>query len=116
MGLLACAGSFTGDRQQPSVEVKLHRRDYDALEHLRHTLGGRIFGPYTHGGRNACAYMLRGRALRAALPLIEQHLPAGWKRVQFEEWRTRYAGFFDRPEPSADLLARLRQRLTLGHN
>lgn len=111
MGLIVGEGSFTGDRQQPSLEVKLHRRDAEPLEHLRRTLGGRIFGPYSHGGRNLFAYMLRGRELRSALPLIQAHLPPSWKRVQFEQWRLKYADFFDRPEPSRELLARLERLL-----
>jgi hypothetical protein len=107
MGLIVGEGSFTGDRRQPSLELKLHRRDVEPLEHLQRTFGGRIFGPYAHGGRNSYAYMLRGSDLRRAIPLIHAHLPTSWKRVQFEEWRARYAGFFGRPEPSHDLLARV---------
>ena len=107
MGLIVGEGSFTGDRQQPSLELKLHRRDVEPLEHLQKTLGGRIFGPYAHGGRNSYAYMLRGRELRLALPTIQEHLPQSWKRVQFDEWRAKYASFFERPEPSHDLLARV---------
>jgi hypothetical protein len=107
MGLIVGEGSFTGDRQQPSLELKLHRRDVEPLEHLRRTLGGRIFGPYAHGGRTSFAYMLRGRELRSALPTLQEHLPQSWKRVQFEEWRAKYASFFERTEPSRDLLARV---------
>ena len=107
MGLIVGEASFTGDRVQPSLELKVHRRDVQPLEHLKETLGGRIFGPYAHGGRSSYAYMLRGRELRRALPFIQQHLPQSWKRVQFEEWRAKYASFFDRPEPSDDLLARV---------
>jgi len=107
MGLIVGEGSFTGDRQQPSLELKVHRRDVEPLEHLQRTLGGKIFGPYTHGGRNSYAYMLRGRELRLALPMIQEHLPRSWKRVQFDEWRAKYAEFFERAEPSHDLLARV---------
>jgi hypothetical protein len=107
MGLIVGEGSFTGDRQQPSLELKVHRRDVEPLEHLQKTLGGRIFGPYSHGGRNSYAYMLRGSELRKALPMIQEHLPRSWKRVQFDEWRAKYAGFFERAEPSHDLLARV---------
>ena len=114
MGLIVGEGSFTGDRQQPSLEVKLHRRDVEPLEHLQRILGGRIFGPYAHGGRNLYAYMLRGQALREALPVIHAHLPASWKRVQFEQWRAKYADFFDRPQPSRDLLRRLERLLPAG--
>src|SRR5262245_57749885 len=107
MGLIVGEASFTGDKQQPSLELKVHRRDVEPLEHLRRTLGGKIFGPYSHGGRNTYAYMLRGRELRLALPTIAEHLPVSWKRVQFDEWRAKYASFFERTEPSVELVARL---------
>lgn len=111
MGIIVGEGSFTGDRLQPSLEVKLHRRDLEPLEHLQRTLGGRIYGPYARGGRNHYSYMLRGRELRQAIPLIQDHLPDSWKRLQFDEWRRRYAEFFDRPEPSDALLERLERLL-----
>jgi len=111
MGLIVSEGSFTGDRTQPSLEVKGHRRNLQPLEHLQRVFGGRIFGPYAHGGRNLYAYMLRGRELRGAVPLLSRHLPDSWKRVQFEAWRTRYSAFFDRPEPSQDLLERVERLL-----
>jgi hypothetical protein len=115
MGLIVGEGSFTGDRQQPSLEVKLHRRDVEPLEHLQQQLGGRIFGPYAHGGRHLYAYMLRGRALKNALPILQQHLPKSWKRVQFEAWRSKYADYFDRPQPSQALLDRVQRLLPQGN-
>ena len=111
MGLIVGEGSFTGDRVQPSLEVKLHRRDLEPLEHLQRTLGGRIYGPYARGGRNHYSYMLRGQELRRALPILLEHLPSSWKRLQFDEWRRRYAEFFDRPEPSEALLQRVQRLL-----
>lgn len=111
MGLIVGQGSFTGDRQQPSLEIKSHRRDVEPLEHLQRVLGGRIFGPYDHSGRHLYAYMLRGRELKHAVPLLLQYLPSSWKRVQFESWRAKYASFFDKPEPSRDLLERLQRIL-----
>jgi hypothetical protein len=111
MGLIVGEGSFTGDRLQPSLEVKLHRRDLEPLEHLQRTLGGRIYGPYARGGRNHYSYMLRGQDLRRAVPVIHQHLPSSWKRLQFDEWRRRYSEFFDRPEPSDALIERLERLL-----
>lgn len=112
MGLIVSDGSFTGDRQQPSLEVRMHRRDVEPLEHIQRVLGGRIFGPYAHGGRNLYVYMLRGRDLRDAMPVIQEHLPNSWKRVQFESWRAKYRDFFDRPEPSRALLERVQRLLS----
>jgi len=114
MGLIVGEASFTGDRQQPSLEIRMHRRDLEPLEHVKRILGGRVFGPYAHGGRNLYVYMLRGRELRDALPILQQHLPSSWKRIQFESWRARHADFFDRPQPSQALLRRLERLLPSG--
>jgi hypothetical protein len=113
MGIIVGEGSFTGDRQQPSLEVKLHRRDRDPLENLQRVLGGRIFGPYSRQGRTSYSYMLRGRELKDAIPLLTEHLPISWKRVQFEAWLAKYTEVLDRPQPSQALLDRV-QRLLPG--
>lgn len=115
MGLIVGEGSFTGDRQQPSLEIRMHRRDLAPLESVQGLLGGRIFGPYTHGGRNLYVFMLRGRQLREALPVLEEHLPNSWKRVQFEAWRAKYTDYLDRPQPSQALLDRVQRLLPAGH-
>jgi hypothetical protein len=112
MGLIVGDGSFTGDKQQPSLEVRLHRRDLEPLEHLQRTFGGRIFGPYARQGRNHYTYMLRGTELRNALPVLQDHLPASWKRAQFETWRMKYSEFLDRPQPSDALLDRVDRLLS----
>jgi hypothetical protein len=116
MGLIVGEGSFTGDRQQPSLEIRMHRRDIEPLERVQRILGGRIFGPYSHGGRQIYVYMLRGRDLKAALPLLHEHLPASWKRVQFEAWRSKYADSFDKPQPSQALLDRVQRLLSPRDN
>ena len=115
MGLIVGEGSFTGDRQQPSLEIRMHRRDLAPLENVQRLLGGRIFGPYSHGGRNLYVYMLRGQQLKEALPILQEHLPASWKRVQYDSWRQKYADHLDRPVPSKALLDRV-QRLLPARN
>jgi hypothetical protein len=114
MGLIVGEGSFTGDRQQASLEIRMHRRDLEALERIQRLLGGRIFGPYLHGGRNQYVYMLRGSELRAALPVIQEHLPSSWKRVQFEAWQAKYRDYLERPQPSQALLDRVQRVLLSG--
>lgn len=111
MGLIVGEGSFTGDRQQPSLEIRMHRRDLDPLENVRNVLGGRIFGPYAHGGRSQYVYMLRGRALKEALAILHQHLPASWKRIQYDAWREKYSEYLERPQPSRALLERVQRLL-----
>jgi hypothetical protein len=115
IGLIVGEGSFTGDKQQPSLEIRMHRRDVEPLEHVQQVFGGRVFGPYAHGGRNLYVYMLRGRELREALPLLQDHLPRSWKRVQFEAWRTKYRDYLDRPQPSQALLDRVQRLLPSGN-
>ena len=114
MGLIVGEGTFTGDRLQPSLEVKMHRRDPEPLHHLQELFGGRIFGPYARQGRSLYAYMLRGRELKDAIPVIQEHLPNSWKRVQFEAWRAKYSDYLDRHQPSQALLDRV-QRLLPGN-
>lgn len=115
MGLIVGEGSFTGDTKQPSLEIRMHRRDLEPLENVQRLLGGRIFGPYTHGGRNLYVYMLRGRQLKDALPILQEHLPQSWKRIQFESWRAKYNEFLERPQPSQALLDRVQRLLPSGN-
>jgi hypothetical protein len=96
MGLVVSEGSFTADRQQPYLQLKLHARDPFPLRFLSDRLGGRVYGPYQHQGRNYFTWLLRGPALRAAVPLFRSHLPESWKREQFERWLARHAAFFAR--------------------
>lgn len=114
MGLIVGEGSFTGDGQQPSLEIRMHRRDLEPLEQVRRTLGGRVYGPYHHGSRHLYVYMLRGADLRAVEPLLREHLPPSWKRAQFDAWREKHSDFFDRPQPSQALLDRLERLLPSG--
>jgi hypothetical protein len=116
MGLIVGEGSFTGDRQQPSLEIRMHRRDIEPLEQVQRTLGGRIFGPYAHGGRQLYVYMLRGRELKQALGTLQEYLPISWKRVQFEAWRVKYADYLERPQPSQALLDRVQRHLPSGNS
>lgn len=111
MGLIVGEGSFTGDRQQPSLEIRMHRRDLAPLENVQRLLGGRIFGPYSHGGRSLYVYMLRGSQLKEALPILHEHLPTSWKRVQYDSWRQKYATHLERPVPSKALLDRVQRLL-----
>jgi hypothetical protein len=94
IGLIIGGGSFTGDRKQPTLSIKLHARDPEPLHRLEQLLGGQVFGPYAHGGRHYCLWHLRGTQLQAAIPLFRAHLPSGWRRAQFEAWLEKYAAVF----------------------
>ena len=94
MGLIVGEGSFSGDRRQPVLAVKLHERDPAPLLFLLRALGGKVYGPYHHECRRFYVYFLRGPDLRRAIPLFLHHLPQSWKRHQFLEWGVRW-GFLD---------------------
>ncbi|HJQ19774.1 MAG TPA: hypothetical protein VJ867_05445 [Gemmatimonadaceae bacterium] len=115
IGLVVGSGSFTGHGGQPALRIRLKRRDLDVLETVRRELGGRVFGPYAHEGRSSYVYLLRGGALRGALPILEKHLPSSWRRDQFDAWKAKYTDYFDRPQPSSALLDRMERVLSSGN-
>jgi hypothetical protein len=94
MGLVVGEGSFTADRRQPYLQVKLHARDPFPLRHLADRLGGRVYGPYRHQTRHYYVWLLRGTALRDAVPIFQAYLPESWKREQFERWLDQHSEFF----------------------
>ena len=94
MGLVVSEGSFTADRRQPYLQVKLHARDPFPLRHLAERLGGRVYGPCRHQTRHYYTWLLRGSALRDAIPIFQTHLPESWKREQFERWLDQHSEFF----------------------
>jgi len=51
LGLIVGEGGFTHHRRVPVLSAKLHQDDPEPLEALRLAFGGRIHGPYEHGGR-----------------------------------------------------------------
>ena len=94
MGLVVGGGSFTADRRQPYLQVKLHVRDPFPLRHLAESLGGRVYGPYHHQTRHYYAWLLRGSELKAAIPMLRAYLPESWKREQFEQWLDQHSEYF----------------------
>jgi hypothetical protein len=96
MGLVVSEGSFSADRQQPYLQVKLHARDPFPLRYMADRLGGRVYGPYRHQSRHYFTWLLRGAELRAALPFFRDYLPESWKREQFERWLAHHWEFLTR--------------------
>ena len=94
MGLVVSEGSFTADRRQPCLQVKVHARDPFPLRHLADRLGGRVYGPYRHQTRHYYTWLLRGSALKAAIPVFRAYLPESWRREQFERWLEQHSGYF----------------------
>ena len=75
IGVLLGEGHFGGDGRQPQVTLRMHT-DHEALfRWLLDRFGGKLYGPYHHGGRSYFQWMARGRFLRETLiPILDAHL------------------------------------------
>jgi hypothetical protein len=97
VGLLIGEGHFGGDGRQPHVTLRMHT-DHEALFRwlTQRFPGGRLYGPYHHGGRSYFQWMARGRFLREELvPLLDAHLRPGLDGKSFNRFRAmkqRYLG------------------------
>ncbi|MGH8980905.1 MAG: hypothetical protein ACRDWE_07790 [Acidimicrobiales bacterium] len=106
VGLLVGEGHFGGDGRQPQVTLRMHARHEAMFRWLERTFpGGRLYGPYEHGGRRYFQWMVRGPYLRdVVFPLLEQHVTTTLDRYACERlatMATRYArqlGRFDTPD------------------
>jgi hypothetical protein len=96
VGLLVGEGHFGGDGRQPQITLRMHVRHEAMFRWLERTFpGGKLYGPYDHGGRHYYQWMARGPYLRDHLvpllagrlsPQLDQH-----SYERFEEMRHRYA-------------------------
>ncbi|MFN2568783.1 MAG: hypothetical protein ABR564_04180 [Candidatus Dormibacteria bacterium] len=75
LGLIVGEGSFGGDGRQPQVVLRMHVRHVAVFRWLVWSFpGGRLYGPYCHGGRRYLQWMARGVYLREVIaPLIQRH-------------------------------------------
>jgi hypothetical protein len=95
VGLLLGEGSFGGDGRQPQVTLRMHV-EHEALFHwlVRTFPGGKLYGPYHHGGRHYYQWMARGIYLREViLPILDRHLVAaldGRGYARYQEMKSRY--------------------------
>lgn len=77
IGVLVGEGHFGGDGKQPQITLRMHT-DHESLFRWIEARfpGGKLYGPYHHGGRRYFQWMARGEFLRETLvPLLEAHLP-----------------------------------------
>jgi hypothetical protein len=94
VGLLIGEGHFGGDGRTPQITLRMHVRHEAMFRWLVDRFGGRLYGPYHHGGRNYYQWMARGEYLRTTLiPLLERRLRPeldghAWQR--FSAMRERY--------------------------
>ena len=76
LGVLVGEGHFGGDGLQPQVTLRMHVRHEDLFRWLQRVFpGGKLYGPYSHGGREYFQWMVRGQSLREELlPLIQRRM------------------------------------------
>jgi hypothetical protein len=95
VGILVGEGHFGGDGRQPQITLRMHT-DHEALfRWLEKTFpGGRLYGPYHHGGRSYFQWMARGAFLRDELvPLLDEFLSEDFDRKafgRFQAMKERY--------------------------
>lgn len=76
VGLLIGEGHFGGDGKQAQISLRMHT-DHEALFRwlVARLPGGRLYGPYHHGGRSYFQWMARGEFLKEQLvPLLDRRL------------------------------------------
>jgi hypothetical protein len=89
LGLLVGEGHFGGDGKQPQITLRMHVR-HEPLFHwlVANVPGGRLYGPYNHGGRQYYQWMIRGEALKRFLvPLLETLPFAELDPYSYERYR-----------------------------
>jgi hypothetical protein len=112
VGILVANGSFSGDGKQPQIGVRMHT-DHEQLFQwlMTHFPGGKLYGPYHHGGRSYFQWIARGPFLRDVLvPLLDEYLQPGMdgKAYQrFERMKADYSKRLDDPLQAID--AKLRE-------
>jgi hypothetical protein len=95
VGLLVGEGHFGGDGRQAHVTLRMHV-DHELLFRwlTARFPGGRLYGPYHHGGRHYFQWMARGAYLKETLvPLLDRYLTAdldGKAHRRYLEMKRRY--------------------------
>jgi hypothetical protein len=87
VGVLIGEGHFGGDGRQPQITLRMHV-DHEALFHwIVAQFGGRLYGPYHHGGRHYYQWMARGEFLRERIvPLLDACLTPELDRRSYDRY------------------------------
>ena len=95
VGLLVGEGHFGGDGRQPQVTLRMHVRHEAIFRWLKTTFpGGRVYGPYNHGGRHYLQWMARGHFLRDELvPQLDRLLSPSLDRHSFDRYQLMKARY-----------------------
>lgn len=107
IGLLVGEGHFGGDGRQAQVTLRMHVRHKAIFQWLERTFpGGRLYGPYHHGGRDYLQWMARGSFLRDELvPILDRWLSPDLDRHSFDRFqlmKARYLRKADNPAAPAE--------------
>jgi hypothetical protein len=94
-GLLVGEGHFGGDGRQPHVTLRMHVRHEAIFDWLQRTFpGGRVYGPYHHGGRDYLQWMARGAFLRDELvPVLDRFLSPSLDQHSFDRYELMKARY-----------------------
>jgi hypothetical protein len=103
VGILIGEGHFGGDGKYPHITLRMHTRHEALFRWLQERFPrARLYGPYSHGGRDYYQWMARGPALAEdVLPVVEATLDDSidaYASERVRAMRERYADFFSRYE------------------
>jgi hypothetical protein len=103
VGVLIGEGHFGGDGKHPQITLRMHVRHESLFRWLLALFPrSRLYGPYSHGGRNYYQWMARGAALAEdVLPVVEAVLTDEIDTHvlgRIGDMRDKYADFFRRYE------------------
>jgi hypothetical protein len=89
VGILVGEGHFGGDGRQPHVTLRMHVRHEAIFDWLQRTFpGGRVYGPYHHGGRDYLQWMARGAFLRDELaPVLDRFLSPSLDQYSYDRYQ-----------------------------
>ncbi len=95
VGILVGEGHFGGDGRQPQVTLRMHERHGPLFRWIERTVpGGRLYGPYDHGGRRYFQWMARGPFLREVLlPILDLRLTPEVDAYAYERFATMKAKY-----------------------
>jgi len=107
-GLLLGEGHFGGDGRQPQITLRMHVRHESLFRWLERTFpGGRLYGPYSHDGREYFQWMVRGVYLRdEILPMLESTIQPELDvhtYARLQQMKARYPGRLQGPQTSTSV-------------
>ena len=88
LGILVGEGHFGGDGRQPQISLRMHTKHEQLFRWIEsHFPGGKLYGPYHHGGRSYFQWMARGEFLRQELiPLLDEWLSPTLDEKTFDRY------------------------------